>query len=147
MFGFTDPDVDIDKLTASIKAHEGLRLTAYKDTTGHYSIGYGRNLINEGISRDEAEFMLGNDIQLCLRTVKAQPFWDNIKDNDARIRAFVEILFNLGLGGLSYFRRALEAAERNDWDTCANELLDSLWHAQVGKRAEVLAQMVKTGID
>lgn len=149
MWGLNDPScpVDLGKLTSSIKLHEGLRLVPYLDTTGHITIGYGRNLNNEGISQDEAEYLLGNDIQLYIRTAEAQPWWPNVKDNDARARAFIEILFNLGLGSLAYFRKALAAAMRSDWDTCSIELLDSLWSKQVGERAEQLAKMIKTGQD
>ena len=149
MWGLNDPScpVDLDKLTASIKAHEGLRLSAYTDTTGHITIGYGRNISNVGISQSEADYLLGNDIQSAIGTAETQDWWPHVKGSDARARAFIEILFNLGLGGLAYFRKALDAAMSDDWDTCSVELLDSLWAKQVGKRAEVLAAMVKTGED
>ena len=52
----------MEALIDSIKRHEGLRLFPYNDTTGHLSIGYGRNLTSNGISTQEAEIMLKSDI-------------------------------------------------------------------------------------
>jgi lysozyme len=49
-----------------IKKHEGLRLTTYKDTAGHDTIGYGRtkNIPKTGkITKEEAEQMLIEDIE------------------------------------------------------------------------------------
>jgi lysozyme len=46
-----------------IKTHEGLRLNVYQCTAGKNTIGYGRNLDDNGISKDEADFMLRNDVK------------------------------------------------------------------------------------
>jgi lysozyme len=148
MFGIGDPDcpVDLQKLTASVKQHEGCRLQLYTDTTGNPSIAYGRNLRN-GISHDEADLMLSNDLNRALSQAQAQPWWPHVKDNDARARAFIEIVFNVGIRDLAGFSKALDAAMRDDWSTCSAEFLDSLWHRQVGVRAEVLCAMILTGED
>ena len=44
-----------------IKRDEGLKLEPYLDTTGHLTVGWGRNLQN-GILLDEAELMFQNDL-------------------------------------------------------------------------------------
>lgn len=139
--------MDIEKLTASIKHHEGLRLKPYNDSVGKITIGYGRNLTNVGISQEEAETLLSNDIQSAIGKAKTLPWWSSVYDNDARARAFTEIGFNIGFGAMAKFSRALDAASRNDWNTCAAEFLNSLWAAQVGKRAETLASMIMRGTD
>ena len=53
-------DVDLS-IQAWIKKNEGLDLNTYIDTTGHATVGWGRNLEN-GISLDEAELMFQNDL-------------------------------------------------------------------------------------
>jgi lysozyme len=45
-----------------LKRDEGLRLKPYQDTVGKWTIGYGRNLDDRGISKYEAEAMLRNDV-------------------------------------------------------------------------------------
>mgnify|MGYP006208816685 CR=1 FL=1 len=42
---------------------EGLRLKPYRCTADKLSLGYGRNLDDVGISEDEAEYLLANDIR------------------------------------------------------------------------------------
>src|SRR6266851_3306241 len=81
---------------------------------GIVTIGYGRNL-NEGITDVEASYMLGNDIRSAIREAEAQPWWPLVKDCDARARAFVELVFNLGAERLAGFHQALDAAMRADW--------------------------------
>ena len=137
--------MDIDKLTASIKLHEGFRAFPYQDTTGHITIGWGRNLTGKGIADDEAQLMLGNDLQSAIREAETQPWWNAVKGNDARENAFVEIGYNLGFAALSNFHVALAAASNGDWPACGAALLDSLWHEQVGQRAETLTAMIVTG--
>jgi hypothetical protein len=70
---------------------------------------------------------------------------------DVRARAFVEILFNLGLTRLDGFREALSAAMQDDWRTCASQFTDSRWYSQVGiaigERGYVLTYMIETGED
>lgn len=138
--------MDLNKLTASIKQHEGLRNFPYTDTTGHVSIGFGRNLTGKGISNEEAEYLLGNDIQLSIGEAKTQPWWGFVAGCDARENAFIEICYNIGFGALSNFHVALAAASSGDWTACSAAFLDSLWAKEVGSRAVILCKMIETGL-
>jgi lysozyme len=60
-----------------------------------------------------------------------------------RQRALAEITFNMGLGHLLGFHRALLAMQTQRWDQAAAELLDSDWHSEVGARAERLAAAMR----
>lgn len=136
--------MDIAKLTASIKEHEGLRFLPYVDTTGNVTIGYGCNL-SAGISDDEAEFLLRNRIELSIGEAEKMPWWNKVSDNDARSNALIECIYNLGARKFSVFIKVHAALCAGDFRTASAELLNSLWAKQVGKRAEVLATMVRTG--
>ena len=63
----------MDKLIDTLKRHEGVKHFAYRDSEGILTIGCGRNIssspINKGIgvSDDEIDYMLQNDIE---RTIK-----------------------------------------------------------------------------
>ena len=138
--------MDIAKLIVSIKEHEGLRLKPYVDTTGNVTISYGVNLSN-GISQDEADYLFGNRFQSALREAQTESWWQYVADNDARSRAMVELVYNLGANGVAGFHDALAAMQRGDWNACAAAFLDSLWARQVKQRAEVLAAMLLNGSD
>lgn len=145
--------MDIDKLTASIKQHEGTgpvrnnRFFPYKDSQGFLSIGYGRCLDKNGISQEEANGMLATDIQSCIGEAQTQPWWPHVADNDARSRACLEMLYNLGLGGFSTFKDAIQCLCNDDFNGAGVNFLQSLWAKQIGARSEILAKMIMTGSD
>jgi GH24 family phage-related lysozyme (muramidase) len=57
-----------------------------------------------------------------------------------RVNAYVDSrgipFFNLGVGGFSTFRKMIAAVERRDWTAAAEEMRDSIWYHQVGRRAD-----------
>lgn len=134
----------MDLLRQSLKAHEGLRLKPYTCTAGALSIGYGRNLEDRGISQSEADLMLENDIAECVAELhRAIPGWQ--KHDSVRQNVLVEMVFNMGMPRLLTFRKMLAALDALDYATAAKELLDSRYATQVGKRAETLAERLRTG--
>lgn len=151
--------MDIDKLTASIQAHEDTILYVYDDANrqpivkgytviGNPTIGTGRLLTRgKGISPAENRYLLGNDIQSSIGEAEAQSWWPKLGGNDARENAFIELIFNMGIGGLGTFKNALACLQSADFNGTANALLDSLWSKQVGQRAITLTDMIRTGGD
>ena len=54
---------EIDKfLVDQIKRHEGFRSKVYKCSAGKWTIGYGRNVEDVGITVTEAEYLLDKDL-------------------------------------------------------------------------------------
>jgi lysozyme len=123
--------------------HEGLRLFPYRCTSGKLTIGVGRNLEDRGISRDEAELMLKNDILACLEEAQTLPFFATLVP--ARKDVIVSMIFNLGFSRFLQFHRTLELIQENRFQEASEEMLRSLWARQVKKRAQVLASMMATG--
>lgn len=144
---FFGKQMDMDKLTASIKAHEGFRAYPYQDTTGHSTIGYGRNLTDRGITKPEAELMLQDDIQLALSQAIGESWWSHVSGNDARSRAMTEMVFNMGLPKLREFHVATLCLCNDDFEGASRAFMDSLWAQQVKGRAKTLTQMIATGED
>jgi lysozyme len=138
--------MDIDKLIAQLKVHEGVRSKVYLDTEGIETIGVGRNLRDRGLSDDEIELMLANDIRDFQEEVEnAFPWWSDL--DDVRQRVVVDMAFNMGLGSLSKFVNTLAHIENGRYEEASVEMLDSKWARQVGDRANVLSNMMKTGED
>ena len=55
------------ELKNHIKEYEGFSRLVYECTSGYATIGYGRNVEQVGISKDEADHLLQNDIDQCLK--------------------------------------------------------------------------------
>ncbi|MAM85723.1 MAG: lysozyme [unclassified Hahellaceae] len=130
-------------LRSQLERHEGLRLKPYLDTVGKLTVGYGRNLEDVGISRDEADFMLDNDIDQVERQLETI---DEYRDLDpVRQTVIANMAFNLGFAGLMGFKNMWSAIDRRDWDRAAKEMLNSKWARQVGVRAVELSEIMRTG--
>jgi len=109
---------------------------------GYASIGYGRNL-HEGISQLEADTLLRNDIGRSYIEAGKFGWWFDL--NSPRQRVIVELLFVLGLPRFLKFSNMLAALDMALYDAAANELLDSKFADQTGRRAVTLAAIMRTG--
>ena len=131
-------------ITEQLIRDEGCRLMPYTDTTGHITIGVGRNLTDIGITYAEATNMLANDIANADRKLKAACPWVASLDGP-RYGALLNMAFNLGVAGLLSFRQFLTACQNGQWEVAAHEMLESKWAEQVGSRAQRLSQQIETG--
>ena len=130
-------------LRSQLERHEGLRLKPYLDTVGKLTVGYGRNLEDVGISRDEADFMLDNDIDQVERQLETV---DEYRDLDpVRQTVIANMAFNMGFAGLMGFKNMWEAIGRRDWNSASKEMMQSKWARQVGVRAVELSEIMRTG--
>jgi len=128
--------------TEQIKADEGLNLKPYFCTANKLTIGYGRNIEQNGITQCEAEYLLKNDVNECYLALKNKFNWFN-QLNAARKSVLVNMVFNLGLPTFLQFKKMIAAIENKDFSEAANQMLNSRWAQQVGKRAQRLAKQMK----
>lgn len=131
-------------MKAELTRDEALKLKPYKDTKGKTTIGIGRNLDDVGITADEADFLLTNDIANNMQTLDmAFPWWKDL--SEARQRALLNMTFNMGLHKLLEFRDMLAALKSGDYASASQEALNSLWAREVGSRAQRIAVQFASG--
>ena len=145
-----------DRLAATLRVQEGTgpmrggRHFPYRDSVGKLTIGYGRNLDDRGLSPAEANQLLAHDIDDAHAQLTAAFPWFSHLD-DVRQRVVANLAFNMGLGdshtGLLSFTRTLALIEHGEYAEASREMVRSQWAAQVGHRAVVLAEMLRTGVD
>ena len=133
----------IEPVATLLKKHEGLRLQPYRCTAGKLTIGYGRNLEDNGITAAEAEQMLHNDIQNCYAECVKFIFWNNL--NEARQAVLIDMCFNLGITRLKQFKKMFAALGEGNYTLAAREMKDSKWYNQTGDRAKELEKIMITG--
>ena len=154
---------DKDLLMQKLVAHEGMRLDVYKDTLGINTIGIGRNLDDRGITKDELDWMdypsieyvysdgiteadaiylAQNDVQIVEEELlRAHPC---VEELDAvRQLVLVDMAFNLGVPRLNKFKKMKAGLMNNDYQTAADEMVDSKWYRQVTKRADRLVNRMR----
>ena len=134
--------MDFRQVEQDLVRDEGLLLKPYRCPAGKLTIGVGRNIEDNGITRDEAMFLLEQDIQRCVVDLdRALPWWRDL--SHARQNALVNMCFNLGIARLCKFERMLSGLRDGDWETAWAEALGSRWANQVGERAVRIAQAFK----
>ncbi len=122
----------MDDLIKTLKLHEGTNPFVYVDTNGFYTIATGRCVdkrCEHGLSQDEIDYLLANDIKNFTQELSTQPFY--IGHDSVRQEVLVELVFNMGLEGLEKFKRFLNAFAFKHYSIAASELRDSLWAKQV----------------
>ncbi len=136
----------MSNLIEMLKRHEGVRSHVYLCSEGYETIGVGRNIADSGLglSDDEVEYLLNNDIERVRQELADNYFWFPAL-NEARQDAMIDICFNLGLTRLRGFVNALEAMSREQFDLAADEFMDSRWATQVGNRANEITEMIRVG--
>jgi lysozyme len=136
-----------EKLLEMLKRHEGVEHHIYRCSAGFWTIGAGRNVDPQGglgLSDDEVDYLLQNDIERVIKELSAEYPWFNSLD-DVRKDAMIDISFNLGATRLRGFKRALAAMEVADYKMAAKEFLDSKWSRDVKGRATELCYMIEMG--
>jgi lysozyme len=143
------------QLKARVYEHEAERLFVYDDATGkpivkgslvkgHPTIGIGRNLAGRGITKAESAAFFDRDIDEKIAEVRAAFPWGESM-GPARFSVLVEMVFQIGLAGVKKFTSTLAAMERGDYAAAAMGMLGSLWARQTPRRAQRLANIMRTG--
>lgn len=134
----------MSRLKDRIKQHEGKSYTVYIDSVGLRSVGYGRCIDRVPFSQDEIDLMFENDFRRAQDA--AETFFVYSQLNRARRGVLVEMCYQMGPGGVETFAKFLDAAMAGDYDTAADEMLDSKWARQTPARARALAKMFREGV-
>ena len=143
-----------DDLVSYLKAEEGLRLKAYKDTEGVWTVGYGTSLKAMGltdataakmeINRFQAEDFLRAEAAKALAGVEAAfPWWGQL--DPVRQAIVAAMVYQLGLQGVRGFKRFIAAIQAKDFTKAAAEMMDSKWARQTPNRAARAALMLRDG--
>ena len=133
----------MQNLIKMLRQHEGVRNTVYLDSLGIETIGVGRNLKEVGLSDDEIDYLLSNDVARC--KAEADKFYWYGELDSVRQEAILNLLFNLGRPRFTGFVKAITALANHDYELSADEFYDSRWRTQVGQRAEDICHMIRTG--
>ena len=138
--------MDKRRLFEQLRFHEGVESKPYKCSAGYLTIGVGRNIEERGLSEDEIDFLLDNDIDIVMKEVLVKFDWfKNL--SEVRKRVVADMIFNLGLPRFSQFKNMIKAIEDEDWTEASEQMMDSKWADQVGSRAQRLRVMMETDED
>lgn len=142
------------RLRNQLVLHEGLRLRAYRDTKGIWTIGVGHAL--PGITDAAAKALLWTRNESLLTCdYDAALHWRELQDrvswlwslDPVRQNVFAELAFNMGAGKVLLFRQTLQSTQAQDFKAARQHLANSKWaRVDVGRsRSERILRMLETG--
>ena len=129
-------------LVDSIKQGEGYRAKVYKCTEGYDTIGYGFAIKDLELDEEVCDMILDKKLdKLIDATNNKFPFLRELPQDKCEV--VFEMVYQLGLNGVSKFKKMLKALEDKDYDKASVEMLDSLWAKQTPNRAKKLSNQMK----
>jgi len=128
-----------------LKKQEGYSKFLYDDM-GDQSIGYGRNLTQIGLSKEEASMLLENDIRRVQEELERFPWFETL--DPVRKAAVTSLNYNLGLTRFLKFKKMIKALEKGQWSNAAFEVFpNSKYAKQLPNRAFEISELIVWGRD
>ena len=144
--------MNVEKLREQLKIDEGCVYEIYNDHLGYPTFGIG-HLVRESdpengspigtkVSEDRVADAFDDDIEIVLSDCnKLYPDFEDLPEEVQQIIA--NMMFNLGRPRLSKFVGMKRGVDAKDWNSAADEMVDSRWYRQVGARAERLVDRMR----
>ena len=144
--------MNVEQLREQLKIDEGCVYEIYNDHLGYPTFGIG-HLVRESdpengsplgteVSEDRVNEAFDADVEIVLSDCNTlYPDFDDLPEEAQQIIA--NMMFNLGRPRLSKFVGMKRGVDAKDWNSAADEMVDSRWYRQVGARAERLVNRMR----
>ena len=128
-------------LLKAIKLSEGFRDRVYKDSLGIDTIGYGFAIKDLVLDEDICEMILRRKLDSLIdRADNKFPF---LKDKPVEAKdVLYEMCYQMGVSGVSKFKKTLLYLENKEFRMASKEMLDSRWARQTPNRAKKLSNII-----
>ena len=139
--------MNLDILKGELSRDEGRVPYAYQDSEGYWTCGVGFLIDkNKGGRIPDAviDFWLDYLLDRLKSNLEAMFPWFHTL-NDVRQNIIANMAYQLGIDGLLKFKRFLMACQEHDFDTAADEILDSKAARQAPERFQRHAVSMRTG--
>ena len=144
--------MDLIKLRKQLEIDEGVKYEIYKDHLGYPTFGIGHLVtdtdaefgcdVGTSVSEQRVEEAFKKDVQIVIKDCEIlYPDFNELPEEVQQIIA--NMMFNLGRPRLSKFKGMKKGVDEKNWNAAADEMVDSRWYRQVGKRAERLVERMR----
>jgi lysozyme len=138
-----------ESLKEEIKLHEGYRNKVYLDHLSNRTVGYGHLCLdieqwddNKEYTKEELDLVFEKDFDIALND--ANKILEGKPVNNVAREVIIEMVFQLGIGGVGKFKNMWKALLREDYGEASFQMLDSLWAKQTPARAGKLAGKMRS---
>ena len=137
-----------EELKEEIRKHEGFRAVVYKDSLGKRTVGWGHLCVEDHweddkeYSEDYLKEIFDKDFDNALKN--AESLIGERSINHIAKQVIIEMVFQLGIGGVGKFKKMWEALDKEDYNEASLQMLDSRWAKQTPARCGKLSSKMKT---
>lgn len=135
--------------------HEGYVERIYLDHLGFKTFGVGHLVtmsdieytwpVDTPVSKERIEQCFKQDLDNAIAECE-RLFPDLYVHPENVQRVLVNMTFNLGVPKLKRFKRLREAVSERDYAKAAEEMIDSKWYGQVGRRSKELVRLMEWSV-
>lgn len=139
------------KIKEDIERHEGNVPYVYLDHLGYKTMGIGHLIrqsepeyllkVGQGVSKEAIDEYFENDLRIAIDDAR-RIFGDLNEHPQDVIRVLVNMSFNLGYPRLNKFVKMKQAVAQKNYLKAADEMKDSRWYTQVGRRGPELFKLM-----
>jgi len=148
--------MNIDQLREEIAADEGVEYEIYLDHLGLPTFGIGHLVrdddpesgepVGTAVSEDRVNECFDKDVEIVIDDCRQ--LYEDFDDLPAEAQLIIaNMMFNMGRPRLSQFKGMKRGVDNRDWDTAADEMVDSRWYRQVPNRAKRLVSRMRALAD
>ena len=141
---------DDASVMAMIKDHEGYKTKPYTDSKGLWTVGVGHLIgatlppdMNREFTMQEVDQLFAKDYAEHKQAAMKIPGFEKL--NPSGQGAVIDLTFNMGPAWYKKFPGASAAMAKGDVQTFANEMQNSAWYKQVGRRGPKIVAMLRGG--
>ena len=145
--------MDLDQLREELTEDEGCKYEIYLDHLGYPTFGIGHLVrdddpehgeeVGTSVSEDRVIEAFESDIETVLSD--CNKLYSDFEDLPEEAQLIIaNMMFNLGYPRLSAFKGMKRGVDSRDWNTAADEMVDSRWYKQVTNRAERLVGRMRS---
>ena len=145
--------MNMEKLQEELENDEGVKYEVYNDHLGYPTFGIGHLVrsidpesgceVGTSVTEHRVNEAFDEDIKTVLEDCeRLYPF--SFFDLPEEVQLIIaNMMFNMGYSRLSKFVSMHRAVEVKDWNTAADEMVDSRWYRQVTNRAKRLVERMR----
>ena len=141
------------KLREELERDEGIKYEVYLDHLGYPTFGIGHLITDDDpecgadvgteVSDDRVQEAFESDVETVVSDCeRLYVQFEHLPEEVQLIIA--NMMFNMGYTRLSKFKGMKRGVDARDWETAADEMVDSKWYEQVTRRADRLVVRMRS---
>ena len=145
--------MNIEQLTKELERDEGVKYEVYLDHLGYPTFGIGHLITDDDpecgasvgtkVDSDRVQEAFETDVESVLSD--CERLYVQFEHLPEEVQLIVaNMMFNMGYTRLSKFKGMKRGVDARDWESAADEMVDSKWYRQVTRRADRLVVRMRS---